>query len=249
MEHRYTTFMLTALLALPAAAQSIHITNGNGDVLNGSTQYIWLDAAQDVAELDLPVVNVSGDDKWVGLKRYEMGVQAGTQNYFCWDQCFLAADAGAHPVWEAENPLYLTHNVPVSNFHAYYRPQGHLGTSTFRYVWYTTADHNDSAWVDLVFNGTPAGIEENAGAVRSFSAYPNPSTTGAVTLDYELASLPSGSRLVVYNMLGERALVRTLGAAQGRVVLGNGELGAGIWFATIENNGRAVATRRLVITR
>ncbi|HEX2615969.1 MAG TPA: T9SS type A sorting domain-containing protein [Flavobacteriales bacterium] len=248
MKQHYSFLALAALLSANASAQSINVTDHEGNVVNSTTRYVYCDADASMAELDLPVVNVSGDDKWIGLKRYEVSVQAGTQNYFCWDVCFNAANAGAHPMWQAQDPLYLTHNVPVTNFHAYYKPMGFTAVSTFRYVWYTTSDPNDSTWVDIVFSASPTGIEENAAQATTLTAYPNPSLTGTVTLDYELASA-QGARLVVYNTLGERALVRTLANGQGRVTLAAGELGAGVWFANIEQNGRAVATRRLVVVR
>ncbi|MFT3884218.1 MAG: T9SS type A sorting domain-containing protein [Flavobacteriales bacterium] len=248
MEKNYALLLASALLmATGASAQFVRITDSHGTQVN-ETQ-VPVNCTPDVDVADVGFITTSPVSQFVRMRRYEVSVLPGTSNYFCWDECWLPVEAGTTPVWESNGAQWIEANTAFSGAHAYYEPSNIAGTSTFRYVWYSSSDPNDSTWVDVVFNATPAGVEENAGAVRSFNAYPNPSSSGVVTLDYDLAGLPAGSRLVVYNTLGERALTRTLGAAQGRVVLGAGELGAGVWFATIESKGRTVATRRIVVPR
>jgi hypothetical protein len=185
----------------------------------------------------------------VNVKRYELNVPAGTENYFCWDVCYGAVFAGQRTSWTSLDPISMAAGFIANGFHAYYKPDLHYGEATFRYVWYDVDNINDSTWVDFVFNAGTAGVSEIAGPVRNFTAYPNPSVGGDVTLDYELATTGTATRLVVYNMLGERKLVRSIGAAQGHVVLHEGDLASGVWFAVLERDGHALATKRLVVAR
>ena len=92
------------------------------------------------------------------------------------------------------------------------------------------------------------GISE-VSAVRGFTAFPNPSVAGNITFNYDLATSAPGTQLVVYNMLGERKVVKTIGAAQGTVVLNDGDLSSGVWFAVLERNGKPLATKRVVVVR
>ena len=249
MAHRYSFLPIAlALIAAPSFAQVVVVTDEGGTQLNGTTVYVD-GSADSETDLGFAFKTTSAIDQFVNLKRYEVSVLSGTTNYFCWDLCFLPADAGVHPVWFANSAVHLTAGQTFTGGHAYYGPEGVAGTSTFRYVWFSTSDENDSTWVDVVFNAQPVGISEAASVVRSFDVYPNPAVGSDVTLSYDLAEAPAGTRLAVYNMLGERTLTRTLGAAQGRSVLRVGDLSAGVWFVALESSGKALATRRLVVTR
>lgn len=251
MQHGYSRLSLLALAALSmatASAQFVQVLNEEGEMVNGHTLYVSGDVTSEV-DLGIGLNTVSTTDQFVHMRRYEMGVLPGTANYFCWDLCWLPADAGTYPTWMANSAQYLTANTPYTGFHAYYDPNGIAGESVFRFVWFSPSNDDDSTYVDIVFNAGTVGISESGSAVRSFSAFPNPANNSDVTLTYDLASAPAGAKLVVYNMLGERTLSRTLGTAQGRVTLRTGELPAGVFFATLESNGKALATRRVVVTR
>lgn len=254
MKHPYTFSALAIFLMVSgmAQAQLVQLTDTDGNVVTGTTIYVTADFANDtnqVLESDLSTQNISGATHTINVKRYEVNVPHGTQNYFCWDVCYGARDAGQSPLWVSTDPISVTAGQTVNGFHAYYMPWHVDGPATFRYVWYDTANENDSSYVDFVFNAQVVGINEVAGPVRNFTAYPNPSVGGDVTLDYDLATVGAGTRLAVYNMLGERKLVRSIGAAQGRVVLHEGDLASGVWFAVLERNGHALATKRLVVAR
>jgi hypothetical protein len=235
-----------------AQAQLVQLTDGDGNVVNGTTIYkteAFTNDTSQLLELDLATQNISGATHTVNVKRYEVDVPHGTKNYFCWDVCYGARDAGQSVLWVSADPISISAGQTVNGFHAYYMPRYVDGPATFRYVWYDMDNTNDSAWVDLVFNAQVVGINEAVAPVRNFTAYPNPSVGGDITLDYDLNAVATGTRLAIYNMLGERKLVRSIGAAQGRVVLHEGELASGVWFAVLERNGQALATKRLVIAR
>lgn len=195
----------------------------------------------------MEVENTSGATRTINVKRYELSVPSGTGNYFCWDLCYGEVEAGSRPSWTALDPVYMNAGFVANGFHAYYKPYTNVGTATFRYVFYDLNSPNDSAWVDIQFNALFVGVHENASPVRSFSAFPNPAVSSDITINFDLATPVAGTQLAVYNMLGERKLVRALNVAQGKVVIGKDELPAGVWFASLEQNGRALVTKRVVV--
>lgn len=251
MKHAYSLLLIAAVAALPraASAQMVEVRDIDGNVLNNTNVQVVeaVGNMDQIMGIPAAVENISGTQRTINVKRYELSVPHGTGNYFCWDLCYNERNAGVSPLWVGGDPISMAPGSISNGFHAYYKPYGATGQAAFRYVWYDTASPNDSDWVDITFNATATGIAENASPVLGFSAFPNPVAHGDLTLNYELASTAPGTQLAIYNMLGERKLVRAIGAAEGKLVLRSGELGGGVWFAVLERNGRALATKRVVL--
>lgn len=251
MKKRYalSLFTVTAIFASSATAQIVEVRNANGDLLNSTLVQVTEPVGDSTQTMGFgaPVENVSGSSRTINLKRYEVDVPHGTGNYFCWDLCYGERSAGQSPLWIGADPVPMNAGFIANGFHAYHKPYTTVGTATFRYVWYDVNSPNDSVWVDIQFNALLVGIHENASPVRSFSAFPNPAVSSDITINFDLATPVAGTQLAVYNMLGERKLVRALNVAQGKVVIGKDELPAGVWFASLEQNGRALVTKRVVV--
>lgn len=242
-----------SLIALAASAQAQFITlrDHHGDVVNGTTVTYTGPASEITMEVHLETVLNGGDDRVVNVKRYEMGVQPGTMNYFCWGVCYDAQEAGARPVWASlpMHALQMTDGEVLTNFGGYHMPMGVEGTSTYRYVWFDIANPNDSVWADIVFQSNAVGIAETAGVVRNMNVFPNPSLGQNVEFQIDLADGLNGAVLTVYNMLGGRVSHTRLNAASSRTVLPVAGMAPGVYFASVERNGVALATKRFVVTR
>jgi hypothetical protein len=251
--NRTLALLSIALFGTAVCAQNplLNLTDETGTAVNGTTIQINAEVGDtnQTLGMSLHAENTSGVERLMNVKRYETNVLHGTANYFCWDLCYGQQNAGVMPVWVGADPIPMSAGATANGFHAYYKPKSLVGTSTFRYVWYDVNSPNDSTWVDFVFNVTEqVGIEEDA-VVRGFTAWPNPSVGGNLTFSYELAAAVPGTRLVLYNMLGERKRSYELAGSQGKVVLAEGELPAGAWFASLERNGKSLVTKRVVVAR
>lgn len=248
MKQTYALFLLLAAAPSFSTAQNLlTITDETGvDVTNGTVVHEM--AATDwEAAISLTTLLNGSSSMMVNVKRYELSYAAGSENYFCWNECYSPTPGGDMPFWDSPDPKGLTAGAPFYGFHAYYKPNGTAGSAVYRYVWYAVSNPDDTVYVDINFNATATGIAEHASAVLGFTAWPNPANGADVTLNYELSSITPGTRLAVYNVLGERKLVMALKGVAGKVVLHSGELGSGIWFATLERDGRALATKRVVV--
>ena len=247
----FSVFTAVILLATSASAQIVEVRNANGDLLNSTLVQVNEPVGDDgqIMGIGAAVENVSGSARTINVKRYEVNVPHGTGNYFCWDLCYGERTAGSTPLWISADPVPMAPGFVSNGFHAYYKPYTNVGTATFRYVFYDTATPNDSVYMDIEFNAMFVGIAENTSPVKSFSAYPNPAVSSDITINFDLSTSVAGTQLAVYNMLGERKLVRALNAAQGKVVIGKDELPAGVWFASLERNGRALVTKRVVVAK
>lgn len=250
MKHAYPLLLVAACTAIPflSNAQIVEIRDTNGNVLNGTNVQVVGDTGQ-LMGFPASVENISGVQRTVNVKRYEVNVPHGTGNYFCWDLCYGERSAGNTPLWIGADPIPMAPGSIANGFHAYYKPYQMYGQAIFRYVWYDVDNVNDSTSIDITFNATMAAVAENTSPVLGFDAYPNPAVGGDVTLNYELATVTPGTRLALYNVLGERKLVKVIKSAQGKTVLNAADLGAGVWFAVLERDGKAMATKRVVVLR
>lgn len=246
-----TTLALAAALTLASAAQAqllyVYMPE-EGPLVNGTTVVKYGQPSESIVSQQLPVVlNGSGSTE-VGVKRYELSAPAGTENYFCWYDCWIPADAGTHPLWYAIDPYVLQSGVQFNGFYADVIPHGITGTSSFLFVWYDVADTTDSVWVQIDFDiAEGAGLPERTDVVNSFDAHPNPSLDGALNMDINLAHWTGHEELVLRDATGRIAVRRLLTQGTRRVDLGTGELAPGVWMATLLREGEVLATRRVVV--
>ncbi len=245
MKQLLTPFALLAISSLSFGQGTIVLSDGNGVIPSGSS--ITVTDAADVLTMGLAFDAVlTGGNDMINVRRYETSVLPGTMNYFCWWECYAPSDAGEQPVWEGDDPVEMEDGVEWTGFHAYYRPASQVGTSCFRYVWFSLTGNTDSVWVDICFEATAVGINELTLADARLDIAPNPSN-GEVTFRFDDgATRPR--QLVLHNALGERVNSVAVTGAQRKISFGEGELAAGVWFASLEAEGRVLTTRRFIIS-
>ncbi len=238
------------LLAFSAQAQFITLVDEAGNTVNNTTIETWWDAnTSPVPEVDVNCVLNTESPKVVNMRRYELEIpEEVTYNYYCWGECYAPDTSGTYPLWPAPdvNTLYPDEEFP--GFHAYYNPNGVVGNACFRFVWFDDGNPSDTAWVDICFHATPVGVEELAGSNVKFSAYPVPSTGGNVELSFTAPRAGQQMFVELHDALGQMLSTERIRTGQQRLVLGEGDLSSGLVFATLRLDGRAVATRRLVIS-
>ena len=242
----------TMALAVTSFAQLtpvVTLRDLDDNVVNGTTVIVYGNPSTVLMEEDITTELNGSVARTINVRRHELNVVTGSKNYFCWGLCYLPRLSGVTPTWVSGDPIAMNPQQQVNNFHAYYRPEGTTDYACFQYVWYDEASPNDSTWVNICFDTqTFTGVQE-VSASASINAYPNPVVGGDVTFTYDAASVNGSVQLVLFNALGERSLVRSLTASNGRTTVPTSGLVPGVWFAALEQNGRMIATQRLVVGR
>ena len=188
------------------------------------------------------VQNTSGSDKDVLVRRMAVSEQSGSQNYFCWEQCY-APFVSLAPV-----PLTIPAGATVPDFYADYLPGNAVGKTTIRYSFFDKNNPSDSVWVEVNFNATLTGIAAfNNGKNTISQPMPNPANA-FTNFKYNLSNTAQNATLVLYNMLGEKVKELSLEKGTSAVKLHTGTLDAGVYFYSFEVNGEAIKTNRLVVT-
>lgn len=239
------------LITFSAQAQLLTLTDPWGNnVTNGTIDYSC-DASPTppAVELDVNCTLNTSSPKVVNMRRYELVIpEDSTVNYYCWGECYAPVASGTHPVWLAPDVNTLYPDEEFIGFHAYYMPLGVVGPACFRYVWFDDGNTNDSVWVDICFNASPVSVEELIASNVKFSAYPVPSVGGNVELNFTAPRAGQQMFVELHDALGQLLATERIRTGQQRLVLGEGDLAAGLVFATLRLDGRAMATKRLVIS-
>ncbi|MBX2971955.1 MAG: T9SS type A sorting domain-containing protein [Flavobacteriales bacterium] len=231
---------------LSAQTPFVTLTDDDGNEVNGTVIVSPCSVSAETDTVHLYATLNAAVSREVNVRRYELGTVPGSTNFFCWGLCFAPREAGERPVWVGSVPVMMEPGVETSGFGAYYSPNAAAGTAGFRFVFYDTDSPTDTAWVDILFD-VSTGVKEAQEAVLSFDAYPNPTVDGSMTLRCTLHPTLQGASMVVYDALGSKVLIQPIRGNGGTVVLPREKLQPGMYFATIEANGRALLTKRLAV--
>lgn len=150
-----------------------------------------------LAEAHIALQNNSASTQSYLIKRAQVGTTGLVDsNYFCWDLCY--------PTWVNQSQGYVDINAGAVAYdfsgYAYVRDTSANGQDT---IWYTFENVNDSTdflTVQVIY-AFSATFGQGEPVSYSTKIYPNPSTTGRVTLEF--APAPQASTVEVLDVLGK----------------------------------------------
>lgn len=205
------------------------------------------------SELDVhwDVVNAGNSTLTLRAKRNVLQEVAGSRNRFCWGPLCYEYNTNQ----SSSNPnlmITLGAGATESTFHGYYEHQGYAGETIIEYCFF------DHYYPEIQACHTVHFCIDNACIVgaKSFTAPsgqltevgPNPVNARGV-FSYSLQGSPASSEVVFYNLVGGVVKRIPLDEANGFVFIDAADFNNGIYFYSLELNGRAVSTKRLVISK
>lgn len=239
------------------AQSSLYFKDDVGTDISNTTITVAGEPTDSDIHVYLEVGNSSGTNLDVKVTRYEMSCISGTENYFCWAQCYGNVNScdptysqfpsPASPEWGDYVPISAGSSWPANGlfFGAYLVPLGFTGTATYRFTAFDSANPNDSVSVDITFD-VAVGIEEEAAKGTISDAYPNPAN-GSTSISYELLS-DDQATLEVYNMIGEKVEEMLLEGKEGTAIINTEDLESGVYFYSLSVDGTLVNSKKLIVT-
>ncbi len=223
------------------------IKTSAGQIVNGQTVTVNANASDLDVDQKFNVFNNTSNPVLLNVKRYELSYVAGSKNYFCWELCLNDINSGAQ--WLVTHPPVFNQINPgdsVTYFGAHVKPQGNPGTHTFRYVWFNTADANDSVYVDIVFNFAVSVNTIDKNDIK-FELYPNPATH-FTKINFNIpSSYPK--LLVIYDMIGNKVFESSINNMEGSLNVDLSKFNNGVYFYSLWIDNKAILTRRLIVAR
>lgn len=222
-------FALTLCVSL--AAQNLQLTAPS------STAYGDINESEIV--IGVGVKNLTSAEQLVRVTRQLISNPQNFENYFCWNACF-------DPSVSTSGNKLIQPGFTANDFSAHLKPQGTVGTASFRYVFYINGQ-NDSIPFQATFSVTPVSVEKidlNSNFLSDF--FPNPANE-KVSFNYN--ALGGNAKIVVYNAIGSKVYESVLNPLEKTQSIDTDRFQPGIYFASLEVNGKLTNTKRLIIKR
>jgi hypothetical protein len=175
------------------------------------------------------------------VRKVEISLVAGSVNTFCWAGNCFAPNVYVSPLPEYIN-AYATDSV---DFSGHYTPSGFEGASIIRYVFFNQDNPSDSVCVNVTYDALMDGVHNQTAKNILSGAYPNPGNN-TVNFDYSLNTGNTGS-VIIRNILGTEVKKSALTGAEGNLSVFTGDLPEGIYFYSLDVNGKAMTTRKLIV--
>lgn len=244
-------FLLLASLAVAGftkAQSSFLLTDPNTQQKASYSYTFWVGMSDPTVTLEFPVKNTSSAAIKSRVRKTIITNTSGQDVYFCYaSTCYtpnIFLTPGA-PIIQAGQTF------PNGNgsygLRTDFDANGVLGQSIVKYTVYDSLNHADSVNVTITYNVTANGIKTNAASMFVSNASPNPASN-LVNFNYELNGAASAS-IRFYNSLGNLVKTATLAANSKSAQVDVSAMEEGFYFYSVIADGKAIITRRLVITR
>lgn len=134
----------------------------------------------------------------------------------------------------------------TNGFHITYVTEAE-GISLVRYR-IANEDNIAGDYMDVYFrfDSRTSSVQNASMQASSFYAYPNPAS-GNVNINYSYSGSASDLQLVVKNLMGATVNIVPLDVNGDKVIMNVSEFTPGIYFYSLEADGRAIMTKKLLV--
>lgn len=247
MKKLLLSLSLLGLFGSASAQMTMVLTDSAGNVVtNGSTVNFTVSCSA----LDTRFwhfTNAGGSQINVKVKKTTMVLNdPGATVYFCTGtNCYSPAQTLSLNVALAGSggtELLTTDHYPNSV----------AGVTTVRYTIVNQANVLDTAYFIINYTAvcSPGGIN-SASIVKPSISNPAPNPASSVfAINYKFGSTTNaGAKMVIYNMLGARVMETEVEGLEGTLKMDVSRLDQGVYFCSLESDGKTLATRRLVVAQ
>ncbi|MBK7854749.1 MAG: T9SS type A sorting domain-containing protein [Bacteroidetes bacterium] len=235
MKKIYT--LLFSVVTLGLQAQSLTTANFPGNTIVGFDTDPALVASFDI-------VNNSANAIDVRVTKTDLNVVAGTDNVFCWGGNCFPPGTITYPLTVSLGPGQQTNNI--DRFIGDYYPNNIAGTSTIRYCFYDDNNSMDQTCVDITYDALFTSVANQL----KLSSYLGGSTfisrKKMNSFNYRLVDAKNATINLV-NMLGNTVKTYNVSSQQGVVLMNAGDLKSGVYFMTLNVNGKRVANKKVIV--
>lgn len=247
---KYLLFASVLFASLAYAQSSFQVTDPSSGLPAASHYYFWVGASDPTVTLEFPVTNAGSATVKARVKKTVYQNPSGQDIYFCFGQnCYTPVTYYSAVVNLApgQSLPYTQQSTTYYGIRTDFDANGVLGLSVVRYTIYDSLNLSDSVNITISYNVTANGIRTNSNPAFVSNASPNPASN-SVNFNYDLNGAAS-AHIKIYNSLGD--LVKTVGLTPGskNAQIDVSMLSEGFYFYSVISDGKAVSTRRLVITR
>ena len=201
-----------------------------------SGEVIEMSAGRDIVFL-ADVINTSDITQYVNLKMEVFNYTEGIDISACWGMCLEPWNFDFAPLEVlAKETAYFN----VDYFPNEVKDDVAWVTCTFSVEGY------DDFVIHVKFGDASPSVKESF--ITKNNAYPNPAIS-FVNIDYALNKSYKNARISICNILGMNVYEQSLTAQEGTATVDVSDFAQGVYFYTIQVDGKSVETKKLIIRR
>lgn len=244
MKKIFTFIFVLFIASASVFAQSLTVSYEGNPVNNGDTIEVIVPQLNSTLDVYLDLSNVSEEDVTVRVHKYELDMVNEATAAMCFgDACYPPTTTTSGSVFIMSGST-LSHESSEGAFHFSYKTPA-AGISYVKFVFVNEENEEDQVSVVFKMVCNPTGIVSNAVATK-MRAYPNPASE-IVTVEYAYTGNTSNVNLVIKNLVGATLYTKKLDVNGNKVRVDVSEYNAGIYFYSIEADGRPLVTKKLLV--
>jgi len=242
MKKQLTLFILI-LLSIPTFSQNLGLTYDSATINNGDTIELSNTDSNYSFSINLWVTNNSNSNIDIMVKKVELSIISGSDNYFCdWIACHSPND------FISSSPLTLASGQTNKAFLGDYNSNGNAGASYIMYTFFNNNDNNDSTSVIVKFEaGAIMNINDGSSKYTLSNAYPNP-TSNKFNINYDFSNA-NKARVEVLNIIGGIVKTQEISTQSKSASIDVSNLINGVYFYNIIVDGRKIESKKLIVQR
>lgn len=235
------TLLLISLFVF-ANAQNFKITDDKGELIPTNTTLTYnitqddLDPDAEWFAIHLLVNNITENNIPMYVKRTEIELVPGSASSYCVGiNCVAGDEMFIEELEPGEHPFDFD-----------FIPGGNYGYNKIQFDFWSGSEENKiTVFFEITFTNK---VNENTSKNYSATAYPNPvSTSQRLQINYSLPISENNAQLVMRNIMGAPVLTLPLIHISEQVSVDLSSFKAGIYFYSIESNGKAILTKKVVV--
>lgn len=234
--------LFTAFALVSAQAQIV--------TLDAPIEVLYGTASNDGEELHGEMVVTNNTSSTLSLRCTStvIMITAGHKYQYCWGQTCSPFTSNNYAL---NDIVTLGAGESTETFYFKFRHYGNPGQTKVCFDWFDNNNPGEvvttcvNFCVDAECNLSASEIKATAN-ISAIS--PNPVTKTAV-VSYDFATMPNQGKIKIHNLVGSLMKVVELTQASGGLIIEAADFENGIYFISIENEGRVFETKRLVIAK
>ena len=192
---------------------------------------------------DIKVKNISNNTISIKVSRQVISATAGSENYFCWQTCFLPPTSVSPDAIK-----FAPQHVSINDFQVHFENNDIVPASaSIKYCAFDANNESDSACTIVNFSVsiTDISVEDDFNNIFFSEFHPNP-TSSTAFLDYNL--MPNDvAEVIVSNILGKIIHQQKIENQNGTLKFDVSNTKSGLYFANIIVNNELKTVKRLVV--
>ena len=250
LELRSSDMKKQLLSLLLSATSMVGVSNAQTLVVSDLDNLVMGDPSTVLLTAHATVTNSGASDMDVLVEFNQIAGVQGAGHYFCWAVCYSEGQVSDGFQTPANHSVNIPAGQSVTNFYSDYVPHNTVGVATYEYCFFDKNDSSDKTCVQITFDTQNVGVEEvfQASGSAISESYPNPANNEA-KINYSLKSDWETAEVTLYSMLGSKVKKIALKEKQGVLKMDVSTLPAGMYFYTLNVDGKNISTKKMLVTK